>query len=200
MSALEAEIAEQQAVERKATDSESRYRAVVEYASQGIAVQRHGIVLFANAVLATHTWLRNASRRCWTTWVHCHPGARGRGTRRDLAARLRGEPAPTRYECKGLKKDGTPIWLEVTPAVVSWDGEPAVIISLIDITARKRAEQELKQSEPLCQTVLGNVHDGVFLVQDARILFVNQAGAEMVSACAAALRDSPFLSLVAPSP
>ena len=198
VSALEAVIAGQQAVERKATDSESRYRAIVEHSLQGIAVQRHGIVLFANAVLATILGYAKPDDVIGQRIEdHIAAGERER-TRGDFAARLRGEPAPTRYECQGLKKDGTPIWLEVAPAVVSWDGEPAVIMSLIDITARKRAERELEQSELLCQTVLGNVHDGVFLVQDARILFVNQAGAEMVSACAAALRDSPFLSLVAP--
>ena len=50
---LKAVVAELQSVERKPTDSESRYRAVVECSIQGIAVQRHGIVLFANSVLAT---------------------------------------------------------------------------------------------------------------------------------------------------
>jgi len=198
VTALEAAVAAHQSVERKPTESESRYRAVVECSIQGIAVQRHGTVLFANSMLATilgyakpHDVIGQKVESHIATQEH----ERLRGY---LTARLRGEPAPARYECQGLKKDGTPIWLEVAPAIVSWSGEPAVIISLIDITARKRAEHALQQSELLYRTVLSNIYDGVFFVQDQRILFVNEAGVQMVGTPADALLGKTFLSLISP--
>jgi len=89
VSALEAVIVGQQAVERKATDSESHYRAVVEHSLQGIAVQRHGIVLFANAVLATILGYAKPDDVIGQRIEdHIAAGERER-TRRDLAARLR---------------------------------------------------------------------------------------------------------------
>jgi PAS domain S-box-containing protein len=198
VAALEAEAVAHQSAEKKPTDSELRYRAVVECSIQGIAVQRHGTVLFANAALATilgYAEPHDLIGQQVENLIAVEERERLRGY---LAARLRGEPAPARYECRGIRKDGTPIWLEVAPAIVSWSGEPAVIISLIDITTRKRAEHALRQSELLYRTVLKNIHDGVFLVQDAHVLFVNEAGARLVEAQRETLLGRPFLSLVAP--
>ena len=198
VTALEAAVAAHQSVERKPTESESRYRAVVECSIQGIAVQRHGTVLFANSMLATILgYAKPHDVIGQKVESHIAPQEHER-LRGYLTARLRGEPAPARYECQGLKKDGTPIWLEVAPAIVSWSGEPAVIISLIDITARKRAEHALQQSELLYRTVLSNIYDGVFFVQDQRILFVNEAGVQMVGTPADALLGKTFLSLISP--
>lgn len=197
VAALEATVATQQA-ERKPTDSEARYRAVVECSIQGIAVQRHGTVLFANSALATILGYAKPHDIIGQQ-VESHIAVEERERLRGyLTARLRGEPAPARYECQGLKKDGTLIWLEVSPAVVSWNGEPAVIISLIDITARKRAELAVQQSELLYRTVLRNIHDGVFLVQDTKVLFVNEAGERLVGAQMETLLGASFLSLIAP--
>src|SRR5205807_1429427 len=56
------------------------------------------------------------------------------------AARLRGEPAPSRYETRGRRKDGAPIWIEILVTVVAWEGRPAVLGTFLDITERKRAE------------------------------------------------------------
>jgi PAS domain S-box-containing protein len=198
VASLEAGAVAHQAAEKKPTDSELRYRAVVECSIQGIAVQRHGTVLFANAALATILGYAKPHDIIGQQ-VENHIAVEERERlRRYLVARLRGEPAPVRYEFRGIKKDGTPIWLEVAPAIVSWSGEPAVIISLIDITARKRAEHALQQSELLYRTVLKNVHDGVFLVQEAHVLFVNEAGERLVGGQGETLLGKPFLSLIAP--
>ncbi len=195
---LEAAVAEHHPAEGRHTNSESSYRAVVECSIQGIAVQRYGTVLFANPMLATILGYTDPHDVIGLS-VESHIAAEDRERLQGhLTARLRGSPTPARYECQGLKKDGTPIWLEVAPAIVLWDGEPAVLISLIDITARKQAEQALQQSDFLYRTVLSNIHDGVFLIQDNRILLVNKAGAQIVSAHAEALLGKSFLALVSP--
>jgi len=196
---LEAARAEQRLSEEKITDSESRSRAILEHSIQGMAVQRHGTVLFANAVLATilgYPTPHDIIGQCVEDHIAMEERERLRGY---LSARLRGEPAPLRYECQGIKKDGAPIWLEVAPAVVSWDGEPAVLISLIDVTARKQAEQALQQSESLSRTVLQNIHDGVFLLQGNRTLLVNEAGAQIVKSSSESVLQRDFLSFVRPN-
>lgn len=196
---LEATLAEQRQVARILSSSESRYHAIIEHSVQGVAVQRHGTVLFANSVLATILGYATPQDIIGQR-VEDHIAVEERDRlRSDLAIRLRGEPAPARYECQGIKKDGTPIWLEVAPAVVSWDGESAVLVSLIDITARKQAEQALRQSESLSRTVLQNIHDGVFLIQGSRTLLANEAGAQIVNSSSANVLQKDFLSFVMPN-
>lgn len=65
--------------------------------------------------------------------------------RRYHDARLRGQEAPQQYECQGLRKDGSALWLETMARLVEWDGEPATQATVVDITARKRAEAEREQ-------------------------------------------------------
>src|SRR5262249_61185515 len=65
---------------------------------------------------------------------------------RVLAARalgLQGGPAPASYEHRGLRRDGTMIWLENRSRAIHWNGQRAIQAVIVDITERKRAEQAL---------------------------------------------------------
>src|SRR5262249_38107928 len=58
-------------------------------------------------------------------------------------ARLRGEAAPGTYEHRGVRRDGTMIWLENRSRVISWNGAPAIQATIVDISERKNAERQL---------------------------------------------------------
>ena len=60
--------------------------------------------------------------------------------------RLRGDDAPVTYEFEGIHKDGTQIWLENRARVITWKGKTAVQRTLVDITERKRAEENLREA------------------------------------------------------
>src|SRR5258706_8120459 len=59
------------------------------------------------------------------------------------AARLQGAPAPATYEHRGIRRDGTTIWLENRSRAIDWNGQHAIQALIVDITERKRAEQAL---------------------------------------------------------
>ena len=46
------------------------------------------------------------------------------------------------FETEHLRKDGSPIPVEVSARVITWDGQPAIMSICRDITERKRAEDE----------------------------------------------------------
>jgi signal transduction histidine kinase len=60
------------------------------------------------------------------------------------SARLKGEAVLQRYEVRRLRKDGTTIWCEMMAKRIEHAGRPAVMGNIIDITERKRAEEEKK--------------------------------------------------------
>ena len=65
---------------------------------------------------------------------------------------MRNEMAPMQYKFKGVKKDGTLIWLDSTHKIIQWDGEPAVLSTQIDITDRIKAEEMIRiQDQQLIQ-------------------------------------------------
>lgn len=123
--------------------SERRFRNLVEGSIQGILIHRNDKPLFVNEAWS-HIFGYSAAevRQADSTLKFAAPEEheRLRGYR---DARLAGESAPTRYEYKGLRKNGTTVWLENNVRVVDWDGGPAIQSTIIDCTERKLREDEL---------------------------------------------------------
>ena len=60
--------------------------------------------------------------------------------------RLAGVEESARYTFHGLKADGGLLEVEIHGRAIEWQGRPAVIGMMIDITARVAAETESKRS------------------------------------------------------
>lgn len=65
----------------------------------------------------------------------------------NVRRRMEGELESVHYEAMGLKKNGETNWVELYGSRTVMGGEPTIIGSLIDITERKKAEEELRSSE-----------------------------------------------------
>lgn len=63
---------------------------------------------------------------------------------RRLRKRLEGKPVPLCYETAILRKDGKKVPVDVTGAKTYWEGQPADIVIIRDITGRKHNEEELE--------------------------------------------------------
>ena len=67
-----------------------------------------------------------------------------------------------------------------------------------EISDRQRAEEALRKSEEKYRTLIENIQDGVFLMEDLKIRFVNEAFAKMVGYTMEEVVGTNFRQLIAP--
>lgn len=137
--------------EAHARRAEAQMRHVVEGSAQGIVVRTTKDVLYTNDAFArmlgytsTRDMAADASRRDVNSGIHPEdmPLIAERVRRR-----LAGEEKISRYEFRMVHRDGSIRWMETKATLVDWDGQPASLSWITDISDRKRMESELVRSK-----------------------------------------------------
>ena len=78
-------------------------------------------------------------------------------------------------EFRAITRDGKKIWIEARGARIEYQGRPAGLISIQDITERKKIEERLRKSEAKYRTLMEATDDFVYLIDsDCRYLFMNK--------------------------
>src|SRR5438552_11330194 len=144
-------------------EAETKYRTLVEQARDAIIIVQHGQVMYANPACESplgYTWDEFCQRLPQVgDFLAPDDQARVVGY---YARRLRGEAVPACYEADLLQKDGQRVTVEVKPCVIVYQGHPAVMALLRDVTDRKRLEEELlkaKKMESVGVLAGGIAHD-----------------------------------------
>ena len=76
--------------------------------------------------------------------------------------RRRGRNENLRYEIRLKAKDGKTKWVDVTTGVISYNGSPAFLATGLDITERKRAEEEVQNARKMLRLIMDNIPQGIF--------------------------------------
>lgn len=153
------DISLQKNTERALKESEERYRTAIESASDGIALVKEDRHVFVNRRFTEMFGYDDPSEIIGKPLsVTVHPD--------DLSMvsefnRLRqeGELVASRYEFKGVKKDGTLRIIEVSAAKSIYLGEPVSLAYLRDITDYKNLEEQLRHSQKM--EAIGTLAGGI---------------------------------------
>ena len=87
---------------------------------------------------------------------------------------------PPRSEVRMLTKSGDVRWLDVRASTFKLSGEPTILVTGLDITARKLWEQDLRAGEERLRTLMEHLTDGVSLIVDERWVYANPGLARLV--------------------
>jgi PAS domain S-box-containing protein len=137
----------QQSSERKLQESEARLRAIYESSADAIGVSKAGTQVMVNpAYAAMFGYERPEDLQGRSILELIAPSSRE--VVRDLVERrARGEPVPSTYGARGLRRDGSELDMEVRVSTYTHLGELFALVVLRDITERRRAEAALAESE-----------------------------------------------------
>ena len=142
---LALDITEQLRAENALRESEKKYSTLVENSLTGIYIDQDERIVFANQMLADTYGYPREELIGIESWRLVHPEDR-RMTDKIRAKRLQGKNAPTEYEARGLKKDGSVIWVKRRNTRIEYSGRTAILGNVVDITERKRAEEQFKRT------------------------------------------------------
>lgn len=162
------------------TPDDAVFRVLVEESIQGILVHEAMQPLFVNESWARmHGYSVEEILQLSSVLPLLHSAEHDRMLGY-MQTRLAGETAPTRYEYRGVHRDGSTIWLENLVRSIEWCGKPAVLATIVDITGRKQAQFALRESEELFRSGFEHGPLGLFFVDPAmNIIRANGAFAEL---------------------
>jgi two-component system cell cycle sensor histidine kinase PleC len=137
----------QEEVDRRSAElraSESRFRSLVEASIQGVMIHRDNKILFCNNAYADIHGFSDPDSVIALEEVSRLEAPDERDRLASYGkARQAGGNVPARYAYRGLRHDGSEIWLENRLSIVDWEDGRALQSIVVDISQRKRAEQEL---------------------------------------------------------
>lgn len=152
---LEREVTERQAMAAALAQSEERYRLLSESALTGVYLVQDGLLTYVNPAMASiFGYTQEEIVGILGPMDLTAPPDRPL-VAENVRKRLAGEVEDIRYAYRGVRKDGTFIEVEVHGVRVEIEGRPAIIGTLLDITERKRQEEEIHRlNEELEQRVV----------------------------------------------
>jgi PAS domain S-box-containing protein len=93
--------------------------------------------------------------------------------------RKRGVDSPSEYEISIIRKNGELRHLQVHRKIILWNGEMQYQAIYQDITGRKQAEEELRESEEKYRNLVERATDGIGIAQDGVLCYTNERLAQI---------------------
>jgi PAS domain S-box-containing protein len=170
-------------------ESEAKFRSLAETAPAAIFIHQGKKFLYANPASLSMSGFTRREFLAMDFWAVVHPEDRRMITERGRA-HLRGDKTFTRYEFRIVTKSREVRWVDMTVALIEFEGKPAVIGNVFDITDRKRAEEErerlnhqlqhalrsFRESEAKFRTLAETTTAAIFIHRGGKLLYANPAG------------------------
>jgi PAS domain S-box-containing protein len=143
------DITKHKLAEEALKESEERYRIAIEHSNDGVAIVRKNQHVFVNQRFLTMFGYEDPSEVLGRSLLATiHPDDYERVIEINLENKKEGAVS-LRYEFKGVRRDGTVINVEVSSTRIVYQGKPAILAYIRDISERVRAEEMLRQSQKM---------------------------------------------------
>ena len=169
------DVTERQAAEQTLVAAEQKFRTLVEQSIVGIYIIRDGILAYANPKMAQILGCRETKLRGRPLLELVLEEDRAL-VEQKMQACLDGVTRDAHYTVRLWHNDGRLIHAEVHGALTQYEGKPAIIGTLLDITERKAAEERIREQAAL----LDKASDAICVTDtEQRILYWNQGAVRL---------------------
>jgi len=160
---LTTDVTERKRAEAELRASEERFRMLSEHALVGIYLFDEKHLLYVNpAAAAIFGYTPDELIEKLGPLDLVYPEDRLLAEEK-IRRRLKGEVRQEHYRFRGQRKDGSTVYLEVHGARVEYQGKPAILGTLVDITERQRWEEQLANERALLRTLVDHLPVALYI-------------------------------------
>jgi PAS domain S-box-containing protein len=152
------DVTERKRAEEALQASEEKYRPLIQNSNDAIFVAQDGVIKFPNC--KTEELLGySAAELVRIPFVnHIHPEEREMVVE-NHKKRLEGQKLPSTYSFRVMNKSGEEVWAEINAVRILWEGRPATLNFVRDVTAKKKLEAQYLQAQKM--EAVGTLAGGV---------------------------------------
>lgn len=152
------DITDRKQAEKELSESEEKYRTLVENANDAIFIIQDGMVKFANSKTEDLTGY-SIEEFIKIPFENIINPADGDMVLEKRRKRLMDENFSPTQTFTLINKSGVKLWVQLNTAEINWEGEPAIINFLKDITNRKQLESQIQRAQRM--ESLGTLAGGI---------------------------------------
>lgn len=170
------DITERLRMQTELTQSEIKYRTLIEKSVDGIVISQYGKVILVNKAFAD--MLGYSVEECLESFGPMTIVPEDRERVLDIHyKRMRGEVGDMRYNASMFCKNGSVVTAEFNSTTMEIDGKPASLISTRDITSQLKMQAALEKSERKFRELADMLPQTVYeLDKDGNGTYLNKAG------------------------
>ncbi len=143
-------------------ESEAVFRLLTDTTRALIYILQDSHLVYANPSLINFSGYTAEELMAMNIYDTIHPYDRAR-VEEFTRHWLSDDTVPKRYEARVITRSGEEKWIEISPVIIEFHGQPAILGTAYDITERKIAEERIKISEERYRTLYNAITDGLLV-------------------------------------
>ena len=172
------DITKKMETEQKLEESEEKFRTIAEQSLMGISIIQDDVIKYLNQAFEQMTGYDAAEVKNWGPGEfskRIHPEDIKIVMEQVKKKQEGSKDVITHYQYRVFKKNDELVWIDNYSKTINYNGKPADLITAVDITERKKAEQELKDSEQQYHTTIDSLIDPLHVInKEYEIILVNE--------------------------
>jgi PAS domain S-box-containing protein len=147
--------------------SEDKYRLVVENAEEAILIAQDGLLKYVNPITVKMLGYSEEVLTSMPFVELIHPEDRENLFEAHIR-RMKGEESQPVYQFRVFTSDGTVRWADSRAVTIFWEGKPATLNFITDVTERKKADEERQRGIERIRKALGATVQAMAMTVEAR--------------------------------
>jgi PAS domain S-box-containing protein len=175
------DITEHRLAEERLRESEERYRTVIESSPEGVALMKGNDAIYVNQCFWEMFGYETPEEILKVGMKGTvHPDNQNMLSEYARRRQQGDTSIPRAYEFRGVKKDGTTIFVDVSVAGVRYQGERVSLTYFRDVTHQKKAENALRENEERFRLLFEKSVDPTLLLDGDTFIECNEAAVRLM--------------------